>query len=87
MGCTKQLFFMRTRRFDPFNSMRTNFLTELVQGVFWSTVISKQNSIHRFQVCMLVKVSFFICIQFLIKLGAKTAWAKMAPRWAKVAPR
>ena len=67
--------------------MHINVLTELVQGVFWSTVISKQITIHRFQVCTLVKVRFFMCIQFLIKLGAKTAWAKMAPRWAKVAPR
>ena len=79
---------MRTRRFDPFNSMHINFLTELVQGVFWSTVISKQNSIHRFQVCTLVKVRFFYLHSVPDKMGCKNSLgqggAKMGQDGAKM---
>ena len=88
MGCTKQLFFMRTRRFDPFNSMQITFLTELVQGVFWSTVISKQITIHRFQVCTLVKVRFFYLHSVPDKMGCKNSLgqggAKMGQDGAKM---
>ena len=84
----KQLFLMRTRRFDPFNSMHINFLTELVQGVFWSTVISKHITIHSFQVCTLVKVRIFYVHSVPDKTGCKNSLgqdgAKMGQGGAKV---
>ena len=74
--------------------MHINFLTELVQGVFWSTVISKHITIHRFQVCTLVKVHFFYVHSVPDKIGCKNSLgqdgAKMGqgePRWRQDEPR
>ena len=87
-GVHKTVFSMRTRRFDPFNSMQITFITELVQGVFWSTVISKQITIHRFQVCTLVKVRSFYLHSVPDKTGCKNSLgqggAKMGQDGAKM---
>ena len=68
--------------------MHINFLTELVQGVFWSTVMSKHNSIHCFQVCTLVKVRLFYVHSVPAKIGCKNSLgqdgAKMGQGGAKV---